>query len=239
MAVDPTGNAEQPLQQAWGRVLNPEGSPQLFKDDGAPSRHVRGVHPPAGTDHMRLQTVDVFRIPGMGEYEVPFAGYFKVQRGDPDSHVFNEATVYVNFLDLKLFGEHAELGEITVDLNPTIRSAGNTFPGRDGNEACAINVAARFHVDRLGITLFNKTPIQLKNPNVQGIPTIGEGGQAYVNSLPLYKWDDQNGELFGYVEELRYLVLDYATKEEQRSYLEAKNLSELRSLAQQRDIRIE
>lgn len=53
-------------KQAWGRVLNPRGVPQLYKDAGAPRRRVRGVHPPAGIDHMRLHTVDVFRIPKNG-----------------------------------------------------------------------------------------------------------------------------------------------------------------------------
>lgn len=85
-----------------------------------------------------------------------FSGYFKIQRTDADTPVFNQATVYVNFLELKLFGEHPELGEITVDLNPNVVSAGNTFPGRMGKEACAINVAARFHIDRPGLALFNK-----------------------------------------------------------------------------------
>lgn len=231
--------SESPIRSAWGRVLDPEGVVELYKDDGAPTRHVRGVHPPAGIDHMRLQTHDVFRIPGMGEFEVDFAGYFKVQRSEPDTHVFNEATVYVNFLDLKLFGEHEKLGSITVDLNPDVVSAGNTFPARDGiNEACRINVAARFHIERLGKTLFNKTPIQLKNESVKGIPTIGEGGEAYVNALPLYAADDPNGELFGYVEELHYQVLDYATHEETAAYKEARNLEELRQMAETRNIRI-
>lgn len=226
-------------KEAWGRVLSPDGRALLFKDSGAPPRHVRGVHPPAGIDHMRLRTTDVFRIPNMGTYTVEFAGYFKVQRSDPDVPDFNKATVYVNFLDLKLFGTHPELGDITVDLNPNVVSAGNTYPSAAGVAACAINVAARFHVSKLNRVLFNKTPIQLKNPAVQGIPTIGEGGEAYVNALPLYDFAQPNEKLLGYVEELQYQVLDYATQEETSVFVAARSLSELRSIAASKNIRLQ
>jgi hypothetical protein len=209
--------ALEPAREAWGRVVDPTGLPKLFRGDGAPKKHVRGQHPPAGIDHMGLKSVDVFRIPGMGEFTVPFEGYFQVVRSEPDTTDWETATVYVNFTELHLFGHDPTLGDITVDLNPSIVSGGNTFPARDvagqgiGKVACRINVAARFHVAELGLTLFNKTPIQLVNDDVKGIPTIGEGGQGNVNSLPMYRWTDPQGELFGYLEELEYKVQNYAT----------------------------
>lgn len=215
---------------AWGRVLETSHLNELFADDGAPRKHIRGVHPPAAIDHMRLKTIDTFRIPGMGEFKVPFEGYFKIARSEPDTEVWDKATVYVNFLDLKLFGEHDELGDIVVTLNQNVVSAGNTFPGRDGSVACRINVAAEFHIEKLGDVLFNKVPIQLKNDDVQGIPTIGEGGQAYVGSLPLYKTSDPNGELFGYVEELEYQVLNYSTREEVELYQRSLSVKEFKTL---------
>jgi Family of unknown function (DUF6073) len=226
-------------KEVWGRALNPIGPALLFKNSGAPRRHVRGVHPPAGIDHMRLRTTDVFRVPNVGTFTVEFGGYFKVLRSDPDVPDFNKATVYVNFLDLKLFGAHPQLGDITVDLNPNVLSAGNTYPSAVGVAACAINVAARFNVTGLNKVLFNKTPIQLKNPAVQGIPTIGEGGDAYVNALPLYDFAQPNGDLLGYVEELQYQVLDYATKDEVSLFVAAKSLTELRSLAATQNVRLQ
>ncbi len=136
--------------------------------------------------------------------------------------------MYVNFTDLKLFGEHPELGEIMVDLNPKVVSAGNTFPGRDGiNAQCRINVAARFHIKKLDLILFNTTPIQLANDEVKGIPTIGEGGKANVFSLPLYDWEKPNGKLFGYVEEVKYMVLNYADRQTTENYKKAKSIKEL------------
>lgn len=216
----------------WGRTLDGEGLPELFAGELAPRRHIRGVHPPAGIDHMKLKTVDVFRIPDRGEFVVPFEGFFRIIRSEADSSDFASATVYVNFVELKLFGTHDELGDMMVDLNPRVVSAGNTFPSRvPGVEACAINVAARFHVQNADLILFNKAPIQLQNPDVKGIPTIGEGGKAGVFSLPLYRWEDPNGKLFGYVEELNYQVLNYATREEVSRYRRARSLSEFRQLS--------
>jgi hypothetical protein len=226
-------------KEAWGRALDPTDVPLLYKGRGAPAVHVRGVHPPAGIDHMRLRTTDVFRVPNFGTFTVDFIGYFKVLRSNPDAPEFNKATVYVNFLDLKLFGTHPQAGDITVDLNPNVLSAGNTYPSNLGTEACKIEVAARFNVTGINKLLFNKTPIQLKNPAVQGIPTIGEGGEAYVNALPLYEFNQPNGELFGYVEELNYQVLDYATVEEVEAFTAAKTLTELRGMAFSRNIRLQ
>lgn len=226
-------------KEAWGRVLELQNLSDLFKDKGAPKQHVRGVHPPAGIDHMRLKTIDVFRIPGKGEFKVDFSGYFRVLRSEPDRPEFHKATVYVNIIDLKLFGSDATLGDITVDLNPNVVSAGNTYPARDGvNAACAINVAARFHIPSINNVLFNKTPIQLKNPAVQGIPTIGEEGEAWVNSLPLYEFDAPNGELIAYVEELNYQVLDYATQEEVGLFTAANSMTELKQLAVGKNVRL-
>jgi len=229
-----TGNLGNSLRILWGKELDRTNLPELFADDGAPQKHVRGVHPPAGIDHMRLKTVDVFRIPGMGSFEVPFEGYFQVVRSEPSTDNWHTATVYVNFTDLKLFGTHEQLGDIMVDLNPEVVSAGNTFPASeaaDSKVACRINVAARFHVGQFGIALFNKTPIQLANDDVKGIPTIGEGGKANVFALPLYKQDDPNGDLFGYIEELNYMVLNYARREDVTRFREATSVSHLRELS--------
>ncbi len=176
---------------------------------------------------MMLKTTDIFRIPGMGEYTVDFKGYFQVTRSEADSPIFNKATIYVNFTDLKLFGEHSELGEIMVDLNPNVVSAGNTYPSRNGTEACKINVAARFHIKKLDMILFNRTPVQLTNEDVKGIPTIGEGGLANVFALPLYNYEEKNGKLFGYVEEVRYMVLNYADRHTAESYRKAKSIKDL------------
>src|SRR5688572_15301929 len=222
-------------REVWGRFVDGKNLPMLYKNDGAPKKHIRGVHPPAGIDNMLLKTTDVFRIPAMGEFAVDFKGYFQVTRTSPDTDQFNTSTVYVNFSDLKLFGTHPKLGEIMVDLNPNIVSAGNTYPARDGiNAECKINVAARFHLRNLNTVLFNKTPIQLSNEAVKGIPTIGEGGNANVFSLPLYNWAEKNGALFGYVEEVKYMVLNYAEKHVADSYRKATSTTQLEKFIQDR-----
>jgi hypothetical protein len=60
-----------------------------------------------------------------------------------------------------------------------------------------------------------------------------------VNALPLYEFNLPNGELFGYVEELNYRVLDYATVEEVEAFTTAKTLTELRGMAFDRNIRLQ
>lgn len=213
----------------WGRYIDPNGLKVLYRDEGAPKKHIRGVHPPAGIDYMMLKSTDIFRIPGMGEYSVDFKGFFQVTRSEPDTSEWKTSTVYVNFTDLKLFGEHAELGEIMVDLNPKIVSAGNTFP-RDNFVKCAINVGARFHIKKLDLILYNTVPIQLANQDVKGIPTIGEGGKANVFSVPLYDWEVPNGKIFGFVEEVKYMVLNYADKQTVEKYKKATSIKELNAL---------
>lgn len=235
----PVGASLGPKGQiVLGKYVDPTGLPELFKGELAPSRHVRHQHPPAGIDNMYLKTVDVFSIPGRGQYKVEFAGYFQVTRSEASTPDWATATVYVNFTDLKLFGKHEELGAITVDLNPGVISAGNTFPARDGipgapagAAACAVNVAARFHFEDLNMTVFNKTPVILKNPEVQGIPTIGEGGRADVYALPLYRWNEPDGNLVGYLQELEYQVQNYMTREETMRYRTASSLREFEALA--------
>jgi Family of unknown function (DUF6073) len=214
----------------WGRYVNPVDLPELFQGEGAPAKHVRHQHPPAGVDNLHLKTVDTFFIPKMGKFTVDFSGYFQVTRGNPSTPDWATATVYVNFTDLRLFGKDNKLGEITVDLNPNVISAGNTFPaaeglsaGTAGAAACKINVAARFTLHDMNMTLFNKTPIILKNDEVQGIPTIGEGGNAEVSALPLYKWDAPNDDYVGYVQELQYKVGAYMTREETLMFRASRN----------------
>ncbi len=214
----------------WGKYVDPEGLPELFLGDGAPAKHVRKQHPPAGIDNLNLKTVDTFFIPKMGRFTVDFSGYFQVTRGNPSTNEWGTATVYVNFTDLRLFGQDPKLGAITVDLNPNVISAGNTFPASEGlpggsvaNAACSINVAARFTLHDLNMTLFNKTPIILKNDDVQGIPTIGEGGKADVRALPLYKWGAPDEDFVGYVQELEYKVGAYMGRDEALMYKASRN----------------
>ncbi|WP_142786389.1 DUF6073 family protein [Changchengzhania lutea] len=211
----------------WGNVVDKSLLKELFHGELAPKKHIRKQHPPAGIDHMTLETIDVFRIPEMGTFEVPFKGFFKIARSAPSKDKWENSVVYVNFLELKLFGTDKDLGDITVDLNPEVVSAGNTFPSANiGLVACNINVAARFHIHKLNLVLYNKTPIQLTNRDVQGIPTIGESGKANIHALPLYDYNNPHGDFFGYVEELNYKVKRYMKREEVELYRKANNYTE-------------
>ena len=124
-----------------------------------------------------------------------------------------------NYTYFKLFGNDSDLGAITVDLNPDYISGGETFTTGPGVAKCKANTAARFHLHDLNMTLFNSTPIILKNEDMQGIPTIGEGATIDTFHTALYSVDDPDGEPKAYLEELEYMVLNYVSKEEALAYI--------------------
>src|ERR1700738_2547287 len=90
----PAAGAQQRI--VWGNYVDPAGLPHLYKNDGARERHFRKQHPPAGVDNLALSTVDVFHIPGRGEFKVDFSGYFQVTRSNPSTPEWETSTVYVN-----------------------------------------------------------------------------------------------------------------------------------------------
>lgn len=213
----------------WGLRVDPTGLPEIFSGENAPKEHILRQHPPAGIDNLHLTTTDYFFIRNLGQFSIDFRGYFQVTRSEPSTNNWATATVHVNFTDLKLFGNHEKFGPVTVDLNPGIISAGNTYPASQGllngsvtTAACKINVAARFHLHDLNMTLFNKIPIRLTNDNVQGIPTIGEGGKAELSALPLYDWNAPETDHLGYVQELHYMVGGYMKRADALMYRAAK-----------------
>lgn len=213
------GETEGPKRRiAWAQFVDPSGLPELYAGDGAPKKHQRGVVPPAGIDNMNLKTTDVFLVPGRGEFAVDFRGYLQVTRATPANRDWQNQRMVFNYTQFKLFGSDSGLGAITVDLNPDYISGGETFRTRKERAGCKANTAARFHMHDLNMTLFNKTPIILKNENMQGIPTIGEGSKIDAFHTALYSVDDPEGEPKAYLEELEYTVLNYMMKEEALAY---------------------
>src|SRR5438874_839229 len=77
---------------------------------------------PGGIDNLALHSTDVFTIPGKGEFSVDFKGYFKVARDNPSSKDWTNFELFENIIDLKLFGQNKDLGDIGVSLNKDILS---------------------------------------------------------------------------------------------------------------------
>lgn len=213
----------------WGPRVDLKG----LKENFAPQNVKDFTVPPGGIDNLGLHSTDVFEIPGQGQFEVNFDGYFRVARANPKSFEWGTPMIRVNIIDLRLFGQHDQLGEIGVTLNPDILASGQIFPSSmrtPGAKAaatdpaaaeCRIAVGAVFTVPGMGVALFNKEPILLMNQNLTRIPPVDDpNGHALLFKLPLFNVQDPQGEPMAFLTSLRYGADHYLTRAEVASIRE-------------------
>lgn len=219
----------------WGPRVNLTG----LKENFAPQQVKEFTVPPGGIDNLGLHSTDVFEIPGYGEFEVDFRGYFRVARANPSSYQWGVPNIRVNIIDLRLFGQHEQLGEIGVTLNPDILATGQIFPARrqmakadttadlsTEEAACRIAVGAVFNVTGIRRVVFNKEPILLMNEHLTKIPPVDDpNGKALLFRLPLYDIEDPQGEPVAFLTSLRYGADHYLTKNDVRAVRERRLLS--------------
>jgi hypothetical protein len=213
----------------WGPRVDLKG----LRENFAPQQVRDYTVPPGGIDNLGLHSTDVFEIPGRGRFEVNFDGYFRVARANPASFEWGTPMIRVNIIDLRLFGQHEQLGEIGVNLNPDILATGQIFPTSMGSArtkadttspdvaACRIAVGAVFTMPALNVVVFNKEPILLMNENLTRIPPVDDpNGHALLFRLPLYNVKDPQGEPIAFLTSLRYGADNYLTKDEFRAIRE-------------------
>lgn len=201
----------------WGPRVHLAGLQDLY----APHPIAPFTATPGGIDNLALHSTDMFTIPGRGEYTVDFRGYFRVARDNPTTNDWVTCEVLVNIVDLKLRGQHGDIGEINVSLNPDILSSGQIFPAAAPGQpkSCRIATAAVFDVPRLGISVFNKEPILLMNEHVTSIPPVDDpNGHALIFKLPLYDRTNPSGKPVAYLTSLSYGADNYITEAEARSF---------------------
>lgn len=201
----------------WGPRVDHKNLRDLY----APTKIKRFSATPGGIDNLALSSKDTFHIPGKGEFEVDFRGYFRVARSNPTSKDWAKAEWFVNMIDLQLSGESEALGPINVTLNADRVSPGQVFAAGDVDAAakCRIATAATFEMSQLGITAFNKEPILLMNDAIESVPPVEDpNGEAHIYRLPLFSVDDPNGQPIAYLTSLRYTVGNYITREEARAF---------------------
>jgi hypothetical protein len=213
-------DAGQAIQ--WGPRVNLTG----LKENYAPQRVEPYTATPGGIDNLALHSTDTFTIPGRGEFVVEFKGFFRVARDQPTTNDWNTCEVFVNIVDLQLFGQHDATGQIAVSLNKDTVSTGQIFPTAvpGGPKACRIATAAVFDIPKLGMTVFNKEPILLMNENVKSIPPIDDpSGHALIFRVPLFDRANPSGKAVAYLTSLRYGADNYLTEAEVRA-LQAQRL---------------
>src|SRR5439155_19955585 len=168
-----------------------------------------------------ITSVDVFNVPGVGEFTVEFHGYVRVARSEPTSRDWVSSEVYTNLIEMRMVGEHPALGEISVTLNSECLSTGQIrTPFSDEAaldqpaKACRMAVGAVFGLPRLGLTLFNKEPVILTIDDVRAIPPAGNPGKGQIyRMLPLYDRTNPEGAPVAYLTGLQFKMGTYLPSE--------------------------
>ena len=214
------GFLEVPGQQAgadWGPRVGLTG----LKENYAPHKVKPYTVTPGGIDNLGLHSTDVFTIPGKGEFSVDFSGYFRVARDNPTTTDWTTFQIFVNIVDLRLKGNHKDLGEISVSLNPDVLSSGQIFPATapQGSAKCRIATGVVFDLPQARLSVFNKEPILLMNENVTSIPPVDDpNGHALLFMLPLFDRAHPSGKAVAYLTSLRYGADNYITEAEAKSF---------------------
>ena len=202
----------EPQAKAWG----PRIETRELQDIYAPQESHPLTPSPPGIDNLSLSSIDRFVLPGQGELEVNFKGFFRVARAKPTTDNWATAETYVNMVEIRLQGE-SEIGPISVGLNPDFVSAGQVIPpGKPNTVAkCRIAAGVTFTAPDMGMTLFNKEPILLMNDGITAVPPVEDpNGSAHIYYLPLYDLKQPDARPVGYLTSLKYTVGSYLTQEE-------------------------
>jgi hypothetical protein len=201
-------------QIAWGPRINLDELQNLYD----PQTVEPYTPPPPGIDNLGISSVDTFMVPGLGEFTVEFKGYVRVARSKPTTASWNDSEVFTNLIEMCMRGEAPGIGPIVVTLNPDVLSAGQLRTPWDAQceqqpeKACRMAVAAVFELPKLGVTLFNKEPIELTIDHVQAIPPAGNPGEGRIYQvLPLFNLADPEGVPAAYLTSLQFRMGNYVT----------------------------
>jgi len=157
--------------------------------------------PKGGTDRLNFVTWDTIEVLGRGEDMVEFRGHYVIERADPTSDDWQEASVNIRMRELSVEGVSAKFGRIRASVNDEIGKpsggqvkAGTTFIGLSHSpKMCQMLGYMKFELPDAGVTVFNKEPIVLEH-TITHIPPIGQGGGTRGRvEVPLYRLDDPDG----------------------------------------------
>lgn len=188
-------------------VVRPEGAREARAADGSllpPSpksvSELRVFRMPAGgLDRLNFATWDTIAVPGHGEDTVEFRGYYVIERENPTSADWREASVDIYMRELNVSGVSEKFGRIRASTNPDFAEsggqvrAGTAFAFGDSPKLCAMLGYMQFELADVGMTVFNKEPILLEH-KITHIPPVGQGGGTREGvEYALYSKDDPDG----------------------------------------------
>jgi hypothetical protein len=156
--------------------------------------------PEGGLDCLNFVTWDTIEVPGQGEDTIEFRGYYAIERANPASDNWQEASVAITMRELSVTGVSQKFGRIHASVNDKIGkqsggevAAGTIYASADSPKRCEMYGYMKFDLEDLGLALFNKEPIVLQH-NITHIPPIGQGGGTRGRvEVNLYRVDDPDG----------------------------------------------
>lgn len=184
----------------------PEQKQQTAVKTLAPNPHsLADLHlftmPEGGTDHLNFITWDTIAVEGFGEETIEFHGTYTIERENPTSADWQEASVKIHMRALNVDGVSQKFGRIHASTNEAIGKpsggqvrSGTNYPDvTDSPKMCQMFAYAKFELSDLGMTVFNKEPILLEH-SITHIPPIGQGGGTRLGTeIELYRMDDPDG----------------------------------------------
>lgn len=156
--------------------------------------------PEGGTDRLNFITWDTIEILGKGEEVIEFHGSYTIERANPTSADWAEASVKISMRDLNLDGVSSYVGRVHASVSPDPNKssggqvrAGTTYTAPDSPKMCQMYGYVQFELVDLGMTIFNKEAILLEH-NITHIPPVGQGGGTKERAnIALYRTDDPDG----------------------------------------------
>lgn len=156
--------------------------------------------PRGGTDKLTFVTWDTFEVAG-AEDTVELRGHYAIERSDPTSADWEEASVDIRMRELAVEGTSETFGLVRVTVNPAMGQsggqvkAGTAYPGMpDSPKLCIMEGFMKFELPDAGLTVFNKEAIVLQH-NITHIPPVGQGGGTRGRvHVDLYRLDDPDAD---------------------------------------------
>lgn len=157
--------------------------------------------PEGGTDKLAFVTWDTIEVLGQGQETIEFRGHYQIERENPTSADWTEASVTIHMRELAVAGVSEKFGRIEVSTNEAYGASGGIVnSGTHYNNApespklCQMDGYMAFHLVDAGLTVFNKDRIRLEH-TITHIPPVGQGGGTAPGvSVNLYNVNDPDGE---------------------------------------------
>jgi hypothetical protein len=165
--------------------------------------------PRGGVDRLRFVTWDTIEVLGQGEDTIELRGHYVIERDDPTSTDWRDASVDISMRELSVAGLSKKFGRVHASVNYDIGkesggqvSAGTAYPEIEDSpiidtpKLCTMLGHMKFELPDAGdagVTVFNKEPIVLQH-KITHIPPIGQGGGTLGRvEVNLYPVDNPDG----------------------------------------------